>query len=118
MRLSGILFRHVHWGGIWESAIRGAKFHLKRLVGITLFTYKEFSTILCPIKAIINSRPLTHMSNEASDLSCLTPGRFLIGSSLSANPDRMLTTASNNRLSIKNFLKSNSFLATLGRNNC
>lgn len=89
-----------HWGGIWESAIKGAKYHLKRLVGETRFTYEEFVTILYQVEAIMNSRPLSPLSNDPSDLCCLTPGHFLIGSSLTSYPEKDVTNISENRLSM------------------
>lgn len=91
--------RSPHWGGLWESAIKGAKYHMKRLIGNANLTLEEFSTILCQIEAILNSRPLSPISNDASDFSCLTPGHFLIGEPLTAYPDRDVTSLPQNRLS-------------------
>ena len=66
------------FGGIWEAAVKGVKFHLKRVIGETLLTFEEMSTLLVQIEACLNSRPLTPLTDDASDLTALTPGHFLI----------------------------------------
>ncbi|XP_017489493.1 PREDICTED: uncharacterized protein LOC108377740 [Rhagoletis zephyria] len=38
-----------HFGGIWESAVKATKFHLRRVLGETRLTYEEFATLLCEI---------------------------------------------------------------------
>lgn len=91
--------RSPHWGGLWESAIKNAKYHIKRLVGNANLTFENFYTILTQIEAILNSRPLCAISTDPNDLQSLTPGHFLIGTSLTAFPERDLTTVSENRLS-------------------
>lgn len=90
--------RSPHWGGIWESAIKSAKHHMKRIIGNARLTFEEFYTILTQIEAILNSRPLCAMSSDPNDYHPLTPGHFLIGSSLTAFPERDVTQISENRL--------------------
>ncbi|KAL7304610.1 hypothetical protein TKK_0002862 [Trichogramma kaykai] len=41
------------------------------------------STILVRIEAVFNSRPLCPVTNDSDDLHVLTPGHFLVGTSLS-----------------------------------
>ena len=56
-------------------------------------------TLLCNIEAVLNSRPLTPLSNDPNDLSALTPAHFIFGDSLdqpeqfdvSGEPDNRLT---------------------------
>lgn len=48
--------------------------------------------------AILNSRPMTPLSTDPSDLSILTPGHLLIGNSLTALPERDETSTPQNRL--------------------
>lgn len=91
--------RSPHWGGLWEAAIKGTKYHLTRIVGQAHLTFEELSTILAQIEAILNSRPLHPLSNDPTDLHCLTPGHFLIGERLTAFPEFDLTDISENRLS-------------------
>lgn len=67
-------------GGLWEAAVKSAKFHLKRISTCKIFTYEQFNTIMIEIEGILNSRPLISISSQdLSDFSCLTPGHFLIG---------------------------------------
>ncbi|KAJ0169341.1 hypothetical protein K1T71_015225 [Dendrolimus kikuchii] len=75
-----------HWGGLWEAGVKAAKHHLYRILGNNHLTYEELSTLFAQIEAILNSRPLTPLSSDPSDLSPLTPGHFLIGKALTAIP--------------------------------
>lgn len=77
-----------HFGGLWEAAVRSTKRLLSRVIGVHLFTYEEFTTVLTRIEAVLNSRPLTPASTDPQDLECLTPGHFLIGQPLLAVPPR------------------------------
>ncbi|XP_046399958.1 uncharacterized protein LOC124166473 [Ischnura elegans] len=79
--------RAPHFGGIWEAAVRSFKHHLKRVLGDNTLTYEELSTLLVQIEACLNSRPLTYINSELNDFVILTPGHFLIGSSLLAPPE-------------------------------
>ena len=65
------------WGGWWERLIRLLKQLLKRVLGRASLHYEELMTVLCDCEAVINSRPLTYMSEDAQDLSALTPSMFL-----------------------------------------
>ena len=66
-----------HFGGLWESAVRLAKSHLKRVVGKHLLTFEELSTVLTEVECILNSRPLIEISDDPTDLEVLTPAMLI-----------------------------------------
>lgn len=76
-----------HFGGLWESAVKSCKYHLKRVIGESRLTFEEFATLLAQIEACMNSRPLCAATTDPDDLVPLTPGHFLIGRPLIAIPD-------------------------------
>ncbi|KMQ88063.1 hypothetical protein RF55_12507, partial [Lasius niger] len=61
-----------HFGGKWEAAVKSTKFHLQRVLKDTVLTYEEMTTITVQIGAVLNSRPLCPLSDDASDYSALT----------------------------------------------
>jgi len=77
-----------HFGGLWEAAVRSAKRLLVRVMSNHHFSYEEFTTVLCRVEAVLNSRPLTPLSSDPADLHYLSPGYFLIGLPLLAVPPR------------------------------
>jgi hypothetical protein len=85
-------------GGIWEG-VKSMKFHLCRVVGNVKLTFEEFYTLLCQVEAVLNSKPICPLSNKPDNLQVLTPGHFVIGTSLLALPDYILTDLSSNCLS-------------------
>lgn len=87
-----------HFGGLWESSVKSCKFHIKRVAGNTPLTFEEFDTLLAQVESILNSRPLSPLSSDPSDLSPLTPGHFIIGRSLTTVPEADLTSEPTNRL--------------------
>lgn len=87
-----------HFGGLWESSVKLVKNHMKRVIGCTCLTLIEFSTLLTQIEACVNSRPLTPMSEEPTDLLPLTPSHFLIGDVLTSVPEPTLISLPMNRL--------------------
>lgn len=88
-----------HWGGLWEAGIKSTKFHIRRIIGNSNLTFEELTTVLTQIEAILNSRPISALSSDPSDLACLTPAHFLIGEPMTSYPERNLTTVPENRLS-------------------
>jgi len=88
-----------HFGGLWEAGVKSVKFHLNRIIGSTRLTFEELTTVMCQVEACLNSRPLTPLSSDPSDLIVLTSGHFLIGEPLLAVPDPDLSTLKQNRLS-------------------
>jgi hypothetical protein len=86
-------------GGLWEAGVKSMKYHLRRVLGKATLTFVEFSTLLCQVEAILNSRPICSLSTNPEHLQVLTPGHFLIGTSLLALPDHNLKDVSLNHLS-------------------
>jgi len=69
--------RAPHFGGLWEAAVKSAKFHFYRVVGASILVIDEFRTLAYEISAILNSRPLCPISENAESLEVLTPAHFL-----------------------------------------
>ncbi|XP_025831267.1 uncharacterized protein LOC112904716 [Agrilus planipennis] len=90
--------RSPHFGGLWEAGVKAVKYHLKRVAGNALLTYEEYYTLLTQIEAVLNSRPLSPISNDPNDLNPLTPSHFLIGRKLSSIPEPSLLETKENRL--------------------
>jgi len=88
-----------HFGGKWEAAVKSTKFHLRRLIGDTVLTYEEFSTLLTQVEAVLNSRPLCALSDDPADVSALTPAHFLIGEPIIVIPEPSLTDVPTSKLS-------------------
>ncbi|KMQ90318.1 hypothetical protein RF55_9937 [Lasius niger] len=88
-----------HFGGKWEAGVKSVKYYLRRVIGDALLTYEEMTTLLIQIKTILNSRPLSVLSDDPSDASALTPGHFLVGTALTTVPEPSLENLPQNRLS-------------------
>ncbi|XP_011883612.1 PREDICTED: uncharacterized protein LOC105570777, partial [Vollenhovia emeryi] len=88
-----------HMGGKWEAVVKSIKYHLRRTIGESVLTFEELTTLLTQIEAILNSRPLEPLSDDADDIAALTPGHFLVGSPLTAIPEPSLTDLAISRLS-------------------
>ena len=80
--------RAPHFGGLWEAAVKSAKYHLKRVVGDQRLTYEELSIVTAQVEACLNSRPLTSSHSHSPDgVQPLTSGHLLIGKSMVAYPE-------------------------------
>ena len=67
-----------HFGGLWESAVKSMKYHLRSVVGNQRLTFEELQTIACKVEACLNSRPLLAITSHNPDgLMTLTAGHFL-----------------------------------------
>ena len=68
-----------HMGGAWERLVRSAKEVLFGLVKDHVLTDSQLLTVLTEVESILNSRPLTHLSDDVTDLEPLTPNHLLLG---------------------------------------
>ena len=76
-----------HFGGLWESAVKSMKYHLKRTTANIKLTFEECATVISQVEACLNSRPLVAIHSDDDGLEALTPGHFLIGRPIEALPD-------------------------------
>lgn len=77
-------------GGLWESAVRLTKHHLKRVLGNATLSSFELQHILIRIEGVLNSRPMVTVRDDPNnDAIVLTPAHFLIGRSLLAPPEAL-----------------------------
>jgi hypothetical protein len=65
------------WGGFWERLVRSVKELLRRTLGSARLSAEELYTVLAECESVLNSRPLTFVS-EGPDLVPLTPASFLL----------------------------------------
>jgi hypothetical protein len=90
---------NLHFGGLWEAAVKSMKYHLRRTLDSHIVTYEELSTLLAEIGACLNSRPLYALSSDPFNPKYLSLGHFLIGEPLTQLPSADYTNIKCNRLS-------------------
>ncbi|XP_043659682.1 uncharacterized protein LOC122624258 [Drosophila teissieri] len=73
-----------HMGGLWEAGVKSFKSHFYKYTAAGKYTFEELTTLLAKIEACLNSRPISPMSEDPTDLIALSPGHFLIGGPLLA----------------------------------
>ncbi|GFV56438.1 integrase catalytic domain-containing protein [Trichonephila clavipes] len=72
-----IVERAPWWGGFYERLVKSVKDPLRKIIGKALLTFEELVTILVEIEYIVNSRPLTYVTDDFSEPNSLTPLDFL-----------------------------------------
>ncbi|GFS58391.1 integrase catalytic domain-containing protein [Trichonephila clavipes] len=65
------------WGGLGERLIVSVKKILRRVLKNASLIYEEILSLLCECEAIVNSRPLTYVSEDSDELQPITPAMFL-----------------------------------------
>ena len=68
-----------HFGGVFESMIKSAKRAIAAVLGNAEVNDEELETIFIGVESLLNSRPLTTVSDDPNDDLVLTPNHFLIG---------------------------------------
>lgn len=66
-------------GGLWEAAVKSAKYHLKRILQGYSLTFERFQTLLSKISAVLNSRPLGILNDDPKGLNYITPAHAIMG---------------------------------------
>ncbi|GFX65966.1 integrase catalytic domain-containing protein [Trichonephila clavipes] len=74
------------WGGFWERLIGILKDLLRKNLGRSCLSYEELQTLVCECESVMNSRPLTYISEE-QELKTSTPSMFLQDIPLNGVPD-------------------------------
>ncbi|GFW65138.1 putative pro-pol polyprotein [Trichonephila clavipes] len=74
------------WGGFWERLIGILKDLLRNNLGRSCLSYEELQTLVCECESVMNSRPLTYISEE-KELKTLTTSMFLQDIPLNDVPD-------------------------------
>lgn len=68
-----------HMGGVWERLIRSVRKVMDGVLGGQVRLNDDgLQTIFCEIESILNSRPLTKVSDDIHDSSPLTPNHLLL----------------------------------------
>ncbi len=68
------------WGGFWERLVRMTKDPIKKTIGHANLSYSELETTLSEISFIINSRPLTYVTDGGDgEPMPLTPFHLISG---------------------------------------
>ena len=75
-----------HFRCVWERMVRSCKKSVKAIVGNRTLTDDVLSTTMCLVEEIMNSRPLTSVSDDPEDLEALTPNHVLLGRTSLAKP--------------------------------
>ena len=73
-----------HFGGAWERLVGSAKRALGSVLHNQSLTDEVLLTAICLVESLLNSRPLTYLSNDPSEFEPLTPNHLLLGR---ANPN-------------------------------
>jgi len=68
-----------HFGGVFESMIKSSKRAIYAVLKDADINDEELQTTFIGVESLMNSRPLTTLSDDPNDEPVLTPNHFLIG---------------------------------------
>ena len=71
--------RSPHFGGVFETMVKSAKKALTTVPARSSLSDEELMTGFAEAEHLLNSRPLTTLSNDPADEDALTPNHFLVG---------------------------------------
>lgn len=66
-----------HFGGIWERLVQSRKRAITTILNERAVSDEILVTVFAEVSALLNGRPLTHVSTDPSDAYPLTPKYFL-----------------------------------------
>ena len=66
-----------HHGGVWEHLVRSVRRVLTSVLCHQTLDDEGLQTVLCEVEAILNSRPITKVSDEKDHLEALAPNHIL-----------------------------------------
>lgn len=67
-----------HHGGFWEHLIRMVRHVLCSVLKQQTLGDEGLTTVFCEIEAILNSRPITKVSEDPQDLEALAPNHIIL----------------------------------------
>ena len=67
-----------HFGGVWEQCIRTVRKILVALMKEQPLDDEGLTTLMCEVESVVNGRPITKSSDNASDSETLTPNHLLL----------------------------------------
>ena len=68
-----------HFGGVFEAMIKSSKRAIYAILKDADITDEELQKTFIGVESLMNSRPLTALSDDPNDEPVLTPNHFLIG---------------------------------------
>ena len=100
-----------HQVGIWEWLVRRFKRILYTIIGTRRLTDEVLNTTFCLVECALNSRPLTPLSANPSDLGAITPNHFLLGNQATGIPSIVGVDEFNHR---KRYARAQSYANAIG----
>ena len=83
-----------HMGGIWERLIRTIRKVMVGLIGTHCrITDEGLETLFCEVEFIVNSRPITKISDSILDAAALTPNHLLLQEEMPCLPPGLFSEA-------------------------